>query len=898
MFQKISFKIKTSILTVFIVVILFVLTTVLMINHKSSNEFALLTTQKVFDRLSDKIINQISQYDFLSINFINLSNKIDGIDDALLHDQEPNILPVFIEHISNSNYVYGIYIAFKNDQFYQVINLSVSNDIKSILQLKNEARWLIRKHLNIDGKIIRHEQLLDKDLQTLSSKEIEVDYKPTTRPWYKQAMKSANVIKTQPYIFTSLKQHGVTYGKTINKINGSVLAIDISLAKLEELLSKQDLVEGSSAFIFKENGEILSQFDNISTSTTKNINKKYPNIFINDNDIIDVEQQKIVKINGIKYIKYTTLLTSNFETHEYLSIISPLEVIMKPYQDKIYETLQTTILLILIFVLPIIFYAVRLIVRPILSLQNENEKIKNKDFKNIKPISSFMLEISDLSQSMVIMAHRIKEYQEDLEEKITQRTKEIENLLNNAGQGFLSFNKDMKIGIKYSNEAKNIFNKDIADLNITQLLYPTKDEQTFLESTLQNILIEDEMKQEIFISLLQKEFIINGKFIEIEYKVLDQDNFMMILTNVTDKKELANKIKKEQQLLKMVVETVTTQEQFINLKEDYNNFILTIDEYKSVEKLSDLRKMIHTYKGVFAQKEMLNIVENLHNFETEIDSSIKKKKLVSKVLNINTQTMKSWLEEDIISLKKILGKNFFTNQNTIIIDKKRITELQNHLNTILKKYKTTLENETYTDIKKIKNEIKALKYKTVYTLVKPYEKLVDQLATKLEKYIDPLHIECDTIYLPDKYNAFFHSLVHIFRNCVDHGIEDIETRYENGKEEFGTILCSIKDKNEFIDIQISDDGAGVDVEKIKKLAIDKKLYKKKELNKLSEQEIIMILFEDSFSTSKTITDISGRGVGLASIIDELNKLDGTIEVQNNFGKGMKFRFRLPYKKGI
>lgn len=897
MFQKISFKIKTSILTVFIVVILFVLTTVLMINHKSSNEFALLTTQKVFDRLSDKIINQISQYDFLSINFINLSNKIDGIDDALLLEKEPKILPVFIEHISNSSYVYGIYIAFENDQFYQVINLSVSNDIKTILKLKDEGRWLIRKHLNVDGKIIRHEQLLDKNLQIISTKKIEVNYKPTARPWYKQAIQSNSIIKTQPYIFTSLKQPGVTYGKTINQINGSVLALDISLSKLEELLSKQDLVEGSAAFIFKENGEILSQFDNISKNTAKNINKKYPDIFIKNHAISEVEQQKIITINGIQYIKYTTLLTSDFETHEYLSIISPLKVIMKPYQNKIYETLQTTILLILIFVLPIIFYAVRLIVRPILALQNENEKIKNKDFKNIKPINSFMLEISDLSQSMVLMAHRIKEYQEDLEKKITQRTKEIENLLNNAGQGFLSFNKNMHIGIKYSNEAKHIFDQEIAGLNITHLLYEDAEKQTFLQTTLENILAEDEMKQEIFISLLQKEFIINGKFIEVEYKVLDQDNFMMILTNITDKKELANKIKKEQQLLKMVVEIVTTQEQFNNLKEEYDNFILTIDEYKSLEKLSDLRKIIHTYKGVFAQKEMLNIVENLHNFETEIDCSIKQKKLSSIILNINTKTMKNWIEEDVVLLKKILGETFFTNQNTIIIDKKRITQLQNHINTVLKKYKATLENQSYEDIKNIKNEIKALKYKTVYTLVHPYEKLVDQLATKLEKSIHPMKIECDTIYLPNKYNAFFHSLVHIFRNCVDHGIEDIETRYEKGKEEFGTISSSIKAINGFIDIQISDDGAGVDIEKIKQLAIDKKLYKKKEINKFNESKILMILFEDSFSTTNTITDISGRGVGLSSIIDELDKLGGTIKVENNFGKGMKFKFLLPYKKG-
>jgi len=893
--KNISFKIKTSILTVFIVVITFVIFTVLFINHKSSTEFAFLTTQKVFDRLSDKVVNQISQYDFLSSNFINLSNKIDGIDDKLLVDTQPKILPVFIEHILNSNYVYGIYIGFSDDQFYQVINLHVSSDIKSILNLTDNGRWLIRKHINQNGKIFRYEQLLDKNLQEISTKKIEVDYKPTQRPWYKKAMENQGIIKTTPYIFTSLKQPGVTYGKVINKKNGSVLALDISLSKLTELLSKQNLVKGSAAFIFKNSGELISQYDQINKNKENNIAIKYPNIFIKNNTVADLKKQKVVTINGVEYIKYTTLLESNFDTKEYLSIISPLDVIMKPYKEKIYITLQTTILLIILFVLPVVFYAVRLIVKPILKLQEENEKIKNNDFANIKPVNSFMLEISDLSKSMVTMASAIKDHQDNLEDKIIQRTKDIENLLNNAGQGFLSFDENMIIGTKYSIEAKNIFKQEIGSLNITQLLYTTNEEQLFLESTLQNILIEDEMKQEILLSLLQKEFLINEKFIEVEYKVLDKNNFMMILTDVTDKKELAKKIKQEQQLLKMVVETVTSLEQFIELKEDYDKFILNINEYKSLDKLSSLRKLIHTYKGLFAQKEMLHIVEHLHNFETDIDISLKNKNLVDSLQNITTQTMNDWIEEDILLLKEVLGKNFLDNQNTIAIDKKRIKALQNALERILREQQFTLEMNLFNDIKNIANGIEALNYNDIVIFLKPYEKLVEQLACKLEKYINPLQLECDNIYLSSKYKPFFNSLVHIFRNSVDHGIEDLETRYEKEKEEFGTIVCSVKEKENKIVIQISDDGAGVDIQKIKQLALAKGIYSQEKLDSLSEEQIIMILFDDSFSTSDIVTDISGRGVGLASVLYEVNELKGTIIVENNFGKGIKFIFTLPYE---
>jgi len=312
MFTTLSVKIKTSILTVFVLILVSVVSTLLFINHKSNSEFAFLTTQKIFDRLSDQIVNQISQYDFLSSNFINLSNKIDGIDHELLVDTQPKILPVFVEHILNSNYVYGIYIGFKDDQFYQVINLNVSNDIKSILDLTDNGRWLIRKHINENGKIFRYEQLLNENLKQLSIKKIEVKYKPTQRPWYKQAIETQTIIKTDPYIFTSLKQPGVTYGKVINQENGSVLALDISLSKLTELLSKQHLVEGSGAFIFKKNGELIGQFDQIIKRKKENITDKYPNLFIKNGNVVDINKQKVIDIDKVKYIKYTTLLKSNF----------------------------------------------------------------------------------------------------------------------------------------------------------------------------------------------------------------------------------------------------------------------------------------------------------------------------------------------------------------------------------------------------------------------------------------------------------------------------------------------------------------------------------------------------------------------------------------------------------
>ncbi|MEA3315262.1 MAG: hypothetical protein U9Q30_05345 [Campylobacterota bacterium] len=284
------------------------------------------------------------------------------------------------------------------------------------------------------------------------------------------------------------------------------------------------------------------------------------------------------------------------------------------------------------------------------SIINELPKVL-KAFSKLTTRTDRILKQSDSQQLEVVK----------LKDHIEEKNERISALLNNAGQGFLYFNNEMAIGEEYSKEVYNIFNKDVSHLKINELLYKDDNSKSaFLKSTLQSILKDNPMKQEILLSLLEKEFKINNKFVEIEYKILNDTSFMMIITDVTSNKELARKVKEEQQTLKMVIEAVTSLEQFLELKKEYQLFIEQIDDFKSIDKLSDLRKEIHTYKGLFAQKEMLHIVDNLHQFETYIDNSLKNNILDERISNITKDTMDSWFEKDVKILKKILGDDFMS----------------------------------------------------------------------------------------------------------------------------------------------------------------------------------------------------------------------------------------------
>jgi len=139
-------------------------------------------------------------------------------------------------------------------------------------------------------------------------------------------------------------------------------------------------------------------------------------------------------------------------------------------------------------------------------------------------------------------------------------------------------------------------------------------------------------------------------------------------------------------------------------------------------------------------------------------------------------------------------------------------------------------------------------------------------------------------------------MMHIIRNAIDHGIESREVRLANGKDEKGTIRISSFQKGNHVVIEVEDDGNGIDVEKVKNKALQKGLVS--DISSVSDREAIDFLFLPGFSTADKVSEVSGRGVGMDVVRNNIAAISGMVDVETNKGKGSRFIITLPITLAI
>ena len=142
-------------------------------------------------------------------------------------------------------------------------------------------------------------------------------------------------------------------------------------------------------------------------------------------------------------------------------------------------------------------------------------------------------------------------------------------------------------------------------------------------------------------------------------------------------------------------------------------------------------------------------------------------------------------------------------------------------------------------------------------------------------------------------DALAEPLLHLVRNAVDHGVEDAEERIAAGKPARGTVYLNAYHQGTQVVIEVRDDGCGIDLAEIRKLAVEKGIVKAGEIQRLSDSEALNLIFEPGFSTAAEVTEVSGRGVGMDVVRTVLDNLKGTVHVSSVKGRGTTMQLRVP-----
>jgi len=198
----------------------------------------------------------------------------------------------------------------------------------------------------------------------------------------------------------------------------------------------------------------------------------------------------------------------------------------------------------------------------------------------------------------------------------------------------------------------------------------------------------------------------------------------------------------------------------------------------------------------------------------------------------------------------------------------------------------------------LQNTVMDMRLIPLKKVVGKFPRMVRDLSRELDKEvafeIEGEEIELDRTILTEISDP----LMHIIRNALDHGIEPPEERVETGKPREGQVTLRASRERDHVVIQVQDDGAGLDVEQIKKTAIENEVRSPEELETMDDSAIYDLVFHPGFSTAEEVTDTSGRGVGMDVVHDTVTQMDGSVDVDSTPGQGTTVSLRLPVTMAI
>lgn len=666
----------------------------------------------------------------------------------------------------------------------------------------------------------------------------------------------------------------------------------------------------STEFIDRE----LSRSDIKDVKSIMDSDKIFSYILINNNSVIygdkNLYQKTLLeKASNQSIVTEETISNRNF----LIGLIKNQETgyITIAYIDKdkafaslhylIKKNLYFSIIVFGIVMIITVFFS-KSITMPIIQIIKKTAEISEGDYDNQVIVKSND-ELKVLGDSINNMSHEIKTlldekldmisqledankkldiYSKDLERLVDERTKDLKDantyitaILESLSQGLFVIRPDGKCSDLYTKSCLSIFGSEPKDKHFSSLI--DKKNHSSIDKWIE-ITFSQKMPFSSCTPLGPSHFELghlgdkNFKHIKLEYYplVLDDElsGIVVSATDITQELILKEDINNKEAYIHKVMQFVLNKDEIKNLTAEANSLINEIIEAQDYIGFTDRALMIfHTINGGFAMYSFLDIQKYAIECEDYIQLN-RDKDNINKEIKARARFARDLINQSINELE-----TKFANNNLTSFSKEDISYLENELLAKGEEGKVILQN--------------FLEKKSVSSLFAPYPKLVKKISKDLNKPMKELVIpESSYRVEPQKIQELSNALVHIFKNSLDHGIEVSSQRIKAGKEEQGEIKLDINTQEDIVHIKISDDGAGLDLKAIRSKL--ERTYSKNDLDKLTKEELMAKIFDPNISTRETVSQYSGRGIGMSAVKEAVDKLHGNINVYSNENQGTTF----------
>jgi two-component system chemotaxis sensor kinase CheA len=528
-------------------------------------------------------------------------------------------------------------------------------------------------------------------------------------------------------------------------------------------------------------------------------------------------------------------------------------------------------------------------------IENENFDVQ-VDIHTKDELETLGTAFNNMNYKIRNLLEELRNYARELEDKVKERTKELQHLtdiqkgmLNALGQGFVIVDKEHKVLPVYSKVAEDMFEVVPNEVEPYSIMGVDQEQgntfKEFFEMVFNDMIPFDDMTR---IAPDMRSNHKNQK-IQLSYAPItsgedDGQKFEYVLIVGTDKTvefENMEKFKKEWTYSQMISKIAGNRFAFIKiLSESMNMLRKSTEALDSGEEYAvrTVQRLVHTIKGSFSYFYIQDLTEKCHALESSLEPHYNVKDC--------TEELKLHVMNEIYTIQEYLED--FISKNDSIIQYKDAAKNRSVAFDDMVQFSAMLEKRDPT-----LRDLFAERFFTspVGLFFQMYPSIVKELGTKLNKEVRFTMIGGD-VKIPDgPWEEIFANFIHFIRNSVDHGIEFPDARESAGKTPFGTITFQFNmaetPAGKVLRVNLKDDGGGIHWEKLAA----------KDPTVKSHQDAIERIKTGGISSKDTVSDISGRGVGVSSLFSAVADYGGKADMESVPGKGTMLTIELPLKSG-